>query len=711
MEWNGTERNGTEMKGTEWNGTTRNGNERNGMERDDTERDGTARNGTEMKGNERNGGKKEYTTRAQRSKSRYKCVPIYRTTEILKKVSAACGPSILFIVCSYRRERIKAIRMKTMGTSRRRHCLGGLPLLPLLTLLTVAVRRTEAHAAAGHSDSLFTSLVHPRQTRQVTYSSQPLALATSTNRKAVADYSTGGYAVPNGATPVQQLSRNYSPYGSNVGTYSAGAYNPSSYSSSPYYYNTAPASSSYNPSYNYNPSLFSAASRSLYNTQQPQQQQYQYQPSARSNIAPADPSEPEDPDTDSSSTGSKKQQQQFVSLSLPNAPNFGNMGNGVQQQQNGNALLPPSAAALTGVASQLSGSSASALSAFSSRGLGGASGYGVGNNYAAASVPDGATYSGPATASSGSDGYAQNSPNTATGSLYNKDYAKPSFYGKTAGGGAGISPALLYPFFLYYPVSYGYDQGEQSVMPTGGYFPLIGYKRRYGYRNGPYYGYGIYVDYPPYFGFGKVKDGFGSDPEADAMAAVALQQGSGASEALNSGAGQSSGYGNPGSSGYANQGGYGGQQYTGTSGYGTQGASASTGYGGQSGVSGYGGQAGQTAGYGGQSYASPVSGYNSNQPQQQSYGSSQQQQYPSQRSYIPSASAYVQPAASSLPVSTAAGQASQLLGSSLLQSRSYIPSSSSSSSFNSRVPYGLQQQQYAAPRSSVYGGTSLTNEG
>ena len=26
-------------------------------------------------------------------------------------------------------------------------------------------------------------------------------------------------------------------------------------------------------------------------------------------------------------------------------------------------------------------------------------------------------------------------------------------------------------------------------------------------------GYGIYVDYPPYFGFGKVKDGFGSDPE------------------------------------------------------------------------------------------------------------------------------------------------------------------------------------------------------
>lgn len=26
-------------------------------------------------------------------------------------------------------------------------------------------------------------------------------------------------------------------------------------------------------------------------------------------------------------------------------------------------------------------------------------------------------------------------------------------------------------------------------------------------------GYGIYVDYPPYFGFGKVKDGFGYDPE------------------------------------------------------------------------------------------------------------------------------------------------------------------------------------------------------
>ena len=125
---------------------------------------------------------------------------------------------------------------------------------------------------------------------------------------------------------------------------------------------------------------------------------------------------------------------------------------------------------MTGAASQMSSLSASALSStFSGRGLGGNSGYGVGTGYAAA-VPAGATYGGPSTGGDAASGsYAQSSPNTATGSLYNKNYASPTFYGKTPsfGGGAiaGVNAAALYPFFLYYPVQYGECKNNTPNTP------------------------------------------------------------------------------------------------------------------------------------------------------------------------------------------------------------------------------------------------------
>ncbi|GAV03140.1 hypothetical protein RvY_13614-2 [Ramazzottius varieornatus] len=295
--------------------------------------------------------------------------------------------------------------------------------------------------------------------------------------------------------------------------------------------------SAYNPSYSndygsvspvntYNPSTYA-------------------QPSQRS-FSPADPLEPEEPGSDSSSK--MVQAAPLLSRSIP-SPVASSIPSNVGFSGSAQQFAAQSLAASTGVSSD----------AVAAGGLGGSSGAGIGTGYAAA-TPDGASYVGP-----GSPGFAQSSPNTASGTLYNPKYgSSPRFYGAATPTGVAASPALLYPYFLYYPVQYGYDQGEQSVMPNGGFFPLIGYKRRYGYRNGPYYGYGIYVDYPPYFGFGKVKDGFGYDPEADLMASVALEQGSGTSEGLsiNAAGSANQGYaqsGNPGNYGAPTQGGYGGQ--------------------------------------------------------------------------------------------------------------------------------------------------------
>ncbi|OWA53689.1 hypothetical protein BV898_18111 [Hypsibius exemplaris] len=73
-------------------------------------------------------------------------------------------------------------------------------------------------------------------------------------------------------------------------------------------------------------------------------------------------------------------------------------------------------------------------------------------------------------------------------------------------------------------MEYGYDQMDQRIYPTI-YGPIVAYRRRYGYRHGPFYGYGVYLDVPPFFGYGDVRNGLGIDPQADYMAATALTQG------------------------------------------------------------------------------------------------------------------------------------------------------------------------------------------
>ena len=136
----------------------------------------------------------------------------------------------------------------------------------------------------------------------------------------------------------------------------------------------------------------------------------------------ADPAEPEDPGSESS-----VQTAPLSSRSLPSP------------------VMPSSAQQF---AAQSLAASTSVASDAVARGLGGSSGSGIGSGYASA-TPDGASQI-------GSPGYAQSSPNTASGSLYTPKYGSaPRFYGSAASGGVPSSPALLYPYFLYYPVQYG----------------------------------------------------------------------------------------------------------------------------------------------------------------------------------------------------------------------------------------------------------------
>ncbi|GAV03141.1 hypothetical protein RvY_13614-1 [Ramazzottius varieornatus] len=345
----------------------------------------------------------------------------------------------------------------------------------------------------------------------------------------------------NPSTYAQPSQRSFSPYASYPSysnNYPTNSYPSNSY---PNNYNNYYPSNTYSPNINpYYPT--NSYGTNSYTVPSPVRPAGNYALSFRS----ADPLEPEEPGSDSSSK--MVQAAPLLSRSIP-SPVASSIPSNVGFSGSAQQFAAQSLAASTGVSSD----------AVAAGGLGGSSGAGIGTGYAAA-TPDGASYVGP-----GSPGFAQSSPNTASGTLYNPKYgSSPRFYGAATPTGVAASPALLYPYFLYYPVQYGYDQGEQSVMPNGGFFPLIGYKRRYGYRNGPYYGYGIYVDYPPYFGFGKVKDGFGYDPEADLMASVALEQGSGTSEGLsiNAAGSANQGYaqsGNPGNYGAPTQGGYGGQ--------------------------------------------------------------------------------------------------------------------------------------------------------
>lgn len=86
-----------------------------------------------------------------------------------------------------------------------------------------------------------------------------------------------------------------------------------------------------------------------------------------------------------------------------------------------------------------------------------------------------------------------------------------------------VIPQLPYGFgtnsqlFSQFYWEYAHDQAQQ-VLIFGPYFTVVAYKRIYGYRHGPYYGYGIFWDVPPFSGFGLVREGFGVNVAADTLA-------------------------------------------------------------------------------------------------------------------------------------------------------------------------------------------------
>ncbi|GAV06463.1 hypothetical protein RvY_16448-2 [Ramazzottius varieornatus] len=60
--------------------------------------------------------------------------------------------------------------------------------------------------------------------------------------------------------------------------------------------------------------------------------------------------------------------------------------------------------------------------------------------------------------------------------------------------------------------SYGYDMMDQSIFPWNPNFVIVAFRRQYGFRSGWFYGYGIFYEVPPFFGFGEVRLGFGINP-------------------------------------------------------------------------------------------------------------------------------------------------------------------------------------------------------
>ncbi|XP_055336096.1 uncharacterized protein LOC129586745 isoform X2 [Paramacrobiotus metropolitanus] len=476
---------------------------------------------------------------------------------------------------------LRWMRMKSASSMGSSGCWG----LLNICVVTFFMEITRTLAAADATSSSFLSSLsqsqYPQQSRTYDTSANggaeslsapnPVLVSISSsianqNSPVPFAYSSNGYSVPSGAVSLGRSYTGNSYSYSNPNSYAA--YPSASYSQPSGAVNTAPVVAasalqasprSFSPYGSTNNYLSNNAYSNTYKQSTPTPVTLQSLP-YQTNIAnydlsyrSSDPAEPDDP--------ADGDQTKKISFALPNPPTGFSAPNVQRNRENVGQLL-----------NQLVDTGLSARTTFQT----GTTEYnnGIGNNYAASNTPQGATYNGPAQSYAratgyGQDGYAQNSPNVASGSVYNPGYGTnsyPSYYGATNKnyGFGSFSAASLYPFYLYYPVEYGYDQGEQSVLPTG-YFPLVGYKRRYGYRRGPFYGYGIYVDYPPYFGFGKVKDGWGSDPEADQMAAVALDQGAGASAAQsiyssngNSNAQQAGGY-NP---NYANNNGYGGNVQT-----------------------------------------------------------------------------------------------------------------------------------------------------
>lgn len=245
----------------------------------------------------------------------------------------------------------------------------------------------------------------------------------------------------NPSTYAQPSQRSFSPYAS-YPSYSNN-YPTSSYPSSSYpnNYNNYYPSNNYNnyyPSNTYSPNLNSyyptnSYGTSSYTVPSPVSPAGNYALSFRS----ADPLEPEEPGSDSSSKA--VQAAPLLPRSIP-SPVAASIPSNVGFSGSAQQFAAQSLAASTSVSSD----------AVAAPGLGGSSGAGIGTGYAAA-TPDGASYVGP-----GSPGFAQSSPNTATGSLYNPKYgSSPRFYGAAAPTGVAASPALLYPYFLYYPVQYG----------------------------------------------------------------------------------------------------------------------------------------------------------------------------------------------------------------------------------------------------------------
>lgn len=174
----------------------------------------------------------------------------------------------------------------------------------------------------------------------------------------------------------------------------------------------------------------------------------------------ADPAEPEDP---ADSASAKKN---FAAISMSprfNNPNFAAGGSPMGSTAN----VGPYTSNVGGYLGPVGTSAGTGMSSV----FGGRSSYGTSNDYTA-SAPSGTTGTASAYAQEtgyGKEGYAQSSPNTASGSVYNPSYGSssyPSYYGATPknyGLGGSFPAASLYPFYLYYPVEYGYDQGERTV--------------------------------------------------------------------------------------------------------------------------------------------------------------------------------------------------------------------------------------------------------